>query len=83
MVDGSGVQPCAVGDLPPQLAALDHPHAVVHELTVAAALDGDREAVHRAVSLDPLTGAVCSLEETRRMTEELIEANAAYLPELR
>jgi alpha-galactosidase len=83
MVDGSGVQPCAVGDRPPQLAALDHPHAVVHELTVAAALDGDREAVHRAVSLDPLTGAVCSLEETRRMTEELIEANAAYLPELR
>jgi alpha-galactosidase len=83
MVDGSGVQPCAVGDLPRHLAALDHPHAVVHELTVAAALEGDREAVHRAVKLDPLTGAVCSLEEAHRMTEELIDANEAYLPALR
>jgi alpha-galactosidase len=82
MVDGSGVQPCSVGDLPGHLAALDHPHAVVHELTVAAALEGDREAVHRAVKLDPLTAAVCSLDEAHRMIEELLEANASYLPTL-
>jgi alpha-galactosidase len=34
------------------------------------------------VKLDPLSGAACSPDELHAMTEELIEANEAYLPTL-
>jgi alpha-galactosidase len=82
LVDGGGVHPCTVGDLPAELAALDRRLLTVAELTVRAALDGDREAVHRAVKLDPLTAAACTLDEIHEMTEELLAANEAYLPDL-
>jgi len=82
LVDGTGVHPCAVGELPPQLAALCRSNVAVQERTVTGALDGDREAVHQAVKLDPLTAAELSLDEIHAMTEELVEANAAYLPDL-
>ena len=81
-VDGSGLHPASVGELPTQLAALDRQHTAVYELAVEGALEGNREKVHRAVKLDPLSGAACSLDELHEMTEELIEANAAYLPTL-
>jgi alpha-galactosidase len=81
-VDGAGLHPASVGPLPTQLAAIDRRHTAVYELAVEGALEGNREKVHQAVKLDPLSGAACSLEELHRMTEELIEANAAYLPPL-
>jgi len=31
--------------------------------------------------VDPLTSAVCSLDEIRRMFEEMVEAQKAFLPE--
>ncbi len=82
LVDGTGVKPCAVGDLPPQLAALNRSNIHVQEQAVRAILEGDREAVHRAMKLDPLTAAVLSLDEIHEMTEELLEANEKYLPAL-
>jgi alpha-galactosidase len=82
LVDGSGVHPCSVGDLPVELAAFDRQHLAVYELVVRAALDNDREALHRAVKLDPLTGAACTLDEIHEMTEELVAANSQYLPDL-
>jgi alpha-galactosidase len=82
LVDGAGIHPCSVGDLPPQLAALDRSNVAVQERAVTGALDGDRRAIHQAIKLDPLSGAVLSLDEMHAMTEELIEANAAVLPEL-
>jgi alpha-galactosidase len=81
LVDGTGVHPCSVGALPTELAAFDNQHVAVHELTVKAALENDRDALHRAVKLDPLTAASCTLSEIREMTEELLDANAAYLPD--
>jgi alpha-galactosidase len=81
-VDGSGLHPASVGALPTQLAAFDRQHAAVYELAVEGALEGNRAKVHRAVKLDPLSGAACSLDDLHAMTEELIEANAAYLPAL-
>jgi alpha-galactosidase len=82
LIDGTGVHPCSVGELPPQLAALCRSNVAVQERTVTGALEGSREAVHQAVKLDPLTAAELTLDEIHEMTEELIEANAAYLPEL-
>jgi alpha-galactosidase len=81
-VDGAGVHPCTVGDLPPQLAALDRSNVAVQERAVTGALNGDRRAIHQAVKLDPLTSAVLDLDEIHAMTEELLEANADVIPEL-
>jgi len=82
LVDGTGVHPCSVGELPPQLVALNRTNVNVQRLAVKGALDGDREAVHQAVKLDPLTAAELGLDEIHEMTEELIDANEAYLPAL-
>lgn len=82
LVDGSGVAPCSVGELPPQLAAFDRRHSTVYRLAVEGAIEADRRKVHQAVKLDPLTGAACTLAEIHEMTERLIEANEAYLPDL-
>jgi alpha-galactosidase len=82
LVDGTGIRPCSVGDLPTQVAAFDRQHTAVHELAVEGALEHDREKIHQAVKLDPLTAAALTLDEIHEMTEELIEANAEYLPEL-
>jgi len=82
LVDGTGVRACSVGDLPAPVAPFPQRHATVNRLTVEGALENDREKVHQAVKLDPLTGAACTLEEAHEMTEALLEANAEYLPDL-
>jgi alpha-galactosidase len=82
LVDDNGIQPTTVGSLPPQLAALMRSNIAVQELTVEAALTGNREAVHHAVTLDPLTAAVCTLPQIHDMVEEMLAAEAAWLPQL-
>ncbi len=73
-VDKGGLHPCVVGELPTQLAALNHATVVVHDLTVQAVLEGDREKAVHAAMLDPLTAAVCSLADIREMCNRLFEA---------
>jgi len=81
LVDKRGIQPTYFGALPPQLAALDYAHMAFHDLVVSAVLERDREAAVHALMIDPLTSAVCSLEEIRRMFDEMVSAQKAYLPE--
>jgi len=81
LVDGNGVQPTAIGALPIQLAALNRTNVNVQELIVEAALTGDVEAVYHAVMLDPLTAAVCTLPQIRSMVDELLAAEAQWLPQ--
>ena len=79
LVDRRGVQPVHFGRLPEQLAALNRSHIAVHELMVEALLRRDRQAALYALMLDPLTAAVCSLEEAERLFEEMWEAERPYL----
>jgi alpha-galactosidase len=81
LVDGNGVQPTAVGVLPPQLAALIRTSVNVQELIVEAALTGDVEPVYHAVMLDPLTAAVCTLPQIRSMVDEMLGAQIEWLPQ--
>ncbi len=83
MIDREGIHPCKFGALPPHLAALNQQHMAVHECLVGAILSGDRESAVHALMLDPLTSAVCSLEETRRMFDELWEAERDFMPDLK
>ncbi len=80
-VDGRGLHPVGVGALPPQLAALNQSNVTVQNLTVEAALSGDPGYAMHAVAMDPLTSACCTLEEVRRMTAELFEAEREWLPQ--
>lgn len=80
LVDRNGVQPVAIGALPPQLAALNRSNIGLQTLAVEAALTDTREHVFHAVALDPLTSAILTLDDIRLMTEELFEAHDALLP---
>jgi len=81
VVDRLGVHPCFVGDLPPQCAALNASNVRSQELAVIGALRGDREAVYRALMLDPLTSAVLPLSKIREMVDEMFEAQQRWLPQ--
>jgi alpha-galactosidase len=81
LVDGTGLRPCYVGDLPPQCAATCAPHTAVQNLTVRAALEGRRDHVHHAAMLDRHASSVLSLDEIATLVEELIKAHGATMPE--
>ncbi len=80
LVDRTGVQPTRIGDLPPQLAALNRTYGNVVELTARAAVSGVREHVYHALMLDPrLAGR--SLDEIWALGDAMFEAHADLLPE--
>jgi alpha-galactosidase len=81
LVDGTGLHPCHVGDLPPQCAATCAPHTAVQNLTVRAALEGRRDHVYHAAMLDRHVPSVLSLDEIAAMVDELIEAHGNAMPE--
>jgi alpha-galactosidase len=79
LVDGGGVHPCHVGDLPPQCAALNRTNINVQELAVLGAVEKDRELVFQSLLLDPLTSAMLTIDETHSMVDEMFEAEAHLL----
>ncbi|OGV83584.1 MAG: hypothetical protein A3K19_09800 [Lentisphaerae bacterium RIFOXYB12_FULL_65_16] len=78
VVDRNGIQPCRVGRIPPQLAAVMMPHISVQELAVLGALRKDRNLIRQAVQADPLTGAILTLPRLRAMVDELFAENRDY-----
>jgi alpha-galactosidase len=79
LVDGAGLQPTHFGELPPQCASVNHTNINVQRMAVEAAHTGSRAAVEQAVALDPLTGALLTLDQIRAMTGELLHAHSALL----
>ena len=80
LVDGLGVHPVAMGPLPIHLAAYVRGAVDMQALTVRAALDHDRAAVGHAVMTDPIVQARLTLDDAWRLTDEMIEAEAEWLP---
>ena len=80
-VDRIGVHPVAVGNLPTQCAALCRTNIEVQRLVVEAVLDRRPEAALYALSLDPVTATVCTLDAIREMFSELCRAQKAWLPD--
>jgi alpha-galactosidase len=83
LIDRQGVQPTAIGTLPPQLAALMQTNINVQSLTVEAALTGKREHVYHAALLDPHTAAELDLDQIPALVDELIAAHGDLLPTFR
>ena len=78
-VDRRGLHIQHFGSLPEQLAALNRAHMAVHELVVEALMERDKQKAKYALMLDPLTAAVCSLEEIDRLFEEMWTAERESL----
>lgn len=81
--DKHGFNPMHVGALPPQCAALVNVSVSVEEMAVEAALTGDPHLLYQAVCFDPLSAAVLSLREIKKMTQEMLNKNKAYLPQFK
>lgn len=81
LADAGGVRPLRYGSLPPACAALNNVQIASQRLTVEAATSGDRDLVHAAVALDPLTASVVPLPRIHEMADRMLTAEAAWLPQ--
>jgi len=80
LVDGAGVTPCYIGELPVQLAAMNMTHINVHLLAIEAAATHKLEHVYQAAMLDPHTAAELSADDIIKMVDELIAAHGDWMP---
>jgi len=81
-VDDAGLHPTAIGALPVQCVAACMTNVNCQILCAEAALTADPELIVHALALDPLTSAVCTLQEIRTMATEMLEAQRPWLPHL-
>lgn len=80
LVDASGINPVYIGDLPPQMAALNRTNINTQLLTIEAAITGKKEHIYHAAFLDPHTSSELSLDDIVSLCDDLIEAHGEWLP---
>jgi alpha-galactosidase len=80
-VDKNGISMPVVGDLPMACAATCSVSVRVQQMGMEAAVRGDVTLLKQATLHDPLVGAVCNPEEVWQMTDELLVAQAEWLPQ--
>lgn len=80
LVNGRGVNPCSVGKLPPQLAAMNMTNINVQLLTIDAAVTRKKERIYQAAMLDPHTGSELDIDTIVKMVDELIAEHGSWLP---
>jgi alpha-galactosidase len=79
-INAYGVRPIHAGPLPEPLAAHLRRYYDFQQHVVKAALSGDRKAALHAFLLEPTIAARLDLDETQALLDEMLAANAAYLP---
>lgn len=77
LVDGRGITPCYVGELPLQLAAMNSSNIYPQMLTIEAAHTGKRDLIYQAAMMDPHTGAQLSTDQIVDLCDDLIAAHTA------
>jgi alpha-galactosidase len=80
-VDGNGVSIPVIGDLPLGCAGVCNASISVQRLSVEAAKHGDIQLLRQAMMMDPLAGAVCNPPEIWQMVDEMLVAQAKWLPQ--
>lgn len=78
LVDANGVHPVSVGEIPSVILGLMSKHITNQEMIVEAALTGNKDLALQALVNDPL---VRNWEDAPKMLNELLQANADYLPQ--
>ena len=79
VADRMGFKTTIAGPLPENLAILVNTTARIENLVIEAAMKKSKELVYQAVYMDPLSSAVCSLDEIKNMCDELFEINKDFL----
>ena len=77
LVDGKGIHPTFVGELPLQLAAMNSSNIYPQMLTIEAAHTMKKETIYQAAMMDPHTGAQLSTDEIVALCNELFDAHEA------
>ena len=80
LVNGNGIIPCHVGELPLQCAAMNMTNINVQLLTIEAAKTHKKEHIYQAAMMDPHTASELDIDTIKKMVDELIEAHGSYLP---
>tara|TARA_B100001173_G_C15783412_1_gene460267 strand:- start:35 stop:676 length:642 start_codon:yes stop_codon:yes gene_type:complete len=80
-VDGEGIHPHKVGELPQQLVSLMQTNINVQSLVVQAVLKGKREHIYHAAMFDPHTSSELSLEKIWNLVDELFQAHGNMIPD--
>ncbi len=80
-VDRNGINMPVVGALPLACAATCSASVRVQQMGMEAAVHGDVTLLKQAMLHDPLVGAVCNPEEVWQMTDEMLVAQAKWLPQ--
>jgi galacturan 1,4-alpha-galacturonidase len=80
VIDGDGIHGRDRSALPPPYDEIVRRHVATQELTVEAALRGDRQLAGEAFALDPLAGRG-DLHDMEAMVDELLAGTAEWLPQ--
>jgi 6-phospho-beta-glucosidase len=80
VIGNSGAQPIGYGHLPLHIRGLVQVVKAYEQLTVRAGVFGDRSAALQALTIHPL---VPSISAAIPLLDDLLTANAAYLPQFR
>jgi alpha-galactosidase len=83
MVDRNGINPTRYGALPAHMAHVCRSQQAYFDLAATACIEKSIEAAVYALYLDPLTQAILTPDEIRRMTLEMFEAERDFLPGFR
>ena len=83
MVDRNGINPCYVGELPEQCAALNRTNINTQLMTIKAAETLKKEYIYMAAMLDPHTSSELSIDDIVSLCDDLIEAHKGWLPEFK
>ena len=83
MVGRNGINPCYVGELPEQCAALNRTNINMQLMTIKAAETLKKEYIYIAAMLDPHTSSELSIDDIVSLCDDLIEAHKGWLPEFK
>ena len=81
LVDNHGINPCVVGSLPTQLAAMNSSNIYPQLLTIEAAMARKKELVYQAAMMEPHTASELSIDDIVSLCDDLLEAHKEWLPE--
>ncbi len=79
IVHSDRIEPLPAGELPGVVGSWNRLQADVADLTLQAALEGNRDKLVQALSLDPACG-LADFSQLPRLADDLLQANREWLP---
>ncbi len=79
--DGRGISGAVMGSLPEQCAALNRTNINVQLMVLEAYFNRSKDALYQAAMLDPHTSSELSIDDIKKMCDEMIVAHGDYMPD--